>query len=140
MIVLKDILYKTSITAVVGVTDLEINTIVFDSRKIEKEDVFVAIEGTLSDGHNYIDQAIEKGAVAIVCEKMPNQLVNGITYVNVEDTHSALAIMASNFYNSPSDNLKLIGITGTNGKTTIATLLYHVFRKAGYKVGLIFYG
>jgi len=137
MVELKDILYKTTINAVVGNTGIMVNAIAFDSRKIEKNDVFVAIKGTAVDGHDYIDLAMEKGATAIVCEQLPLNFVDKITYVEVDNASSALAFMASNYYQNPSENLKLIGVTGTNGKTTIATLLYQLFKKAGFKVGLL---
>ena len=137
MILLKDILYKVTLESVVGNTSVAITDIHFDSRKVTLNDVFVAIRGTQSDGHNYILKAVEQGALAIVCEELPEQLINGITYVQVADSASALATMASNFYGNPSANLKLIGITGTNGKTTIASLLYQLFVKAGYKTGLL---
>ena len=114
-----------------------INKIESDSRKVGQEDVFVAIKGLVADGHDFIEKAINQGAIAVICEKIPDMVVDGITYVAVENTQSALAIMASNYYEIPSTNLKLIGVTGTNGKTTIATLLYQLFKKAGYKVGLL---
>ncbi|MBQ0736460.1 UDP-N-acetylmuramoyl-L-alanyl-D-glutamate--2,6-diaminopimelate ligase [Aquimarina celericrescens] len=134
---LKDILYKVSINAVVGNTTTSIDKIEFDSRKISQDDVFVAIRGNVSDGHDFIAKAIDLGAKAIICEEIPDIQVNGITYIVVQDTKSALAIMASNYYNAPSENLKLVGVTGTNGKTTIASLLYQLFKKAGFKVGLL---
>lgn len=134
---LKDILYKVTINAVVGSTGVQVNAIDFDSRNISKNDVFVAIKGTVSDGHQFIDTAINKGAVAIVCEILPANLQNGITYIEVESASKALAFMASNYYKNPSENLKLVGVTGTNGKTTVATLLYQQFKKAGFKVGLL---
>ncbi|MBQ4818430.1 UDP-N-acetylmuramoyl-L-alanyl-D-glutamate--2,6-diaminopimelate ligase [Aquimarina sp. MMG016] len=137
MIELKDILYKVAINAVVGNTNAAISKIEFDSRKVVDDSLFVAIVGTLSDGHEYIEKAINQGAIAIICEKIPDVTVDGVTYVEVENTQSALAMMASNYYGSPSDNLKLVGVTGTNGKTTIATLLYQLFKKAGFKVGLL---
>lgn len=137
MKLLKDILYKVTLNAVAGSTNVSVNTIVFDSRKVEPSNVFVAIKGTLSDGHEYIKMAIDKGAIAVICEKLPSTLVDSITYVEVDNTSSALAIMASNYYDVPSENLKLVGVTGTNGKTTIATLLYQLFKNAGFKVGLL---
>lgn len=137
MIALKNILYKVTLEAVVGDTSVAISGIQFDSRKIESDNVFVAIKGLEVDGHEYIDAAIKNGASAIIVEELPKKLENAITYVQVHDSNSALAIMASNYYDSPSENLKLIGITGTNGKTTIASLLYTLFKKAGYKVGLL---
>ena len=137
MILLKDILYKVTLESVVGNTAVAIANVHFDSRKVSLNDVFVAIRGTQSDGHDYIAKAVAQGALAIICEEIPEQVVNGITYVKVEDTASALATIASNYYGNPSANLKLIGITGTNGKTTIASLLYQLFKKAGYKTGLL---
>ena len=137
MIVLKDILYKVAIESVHGTTETAVNKIEFDSRKVQESDVFVAIRGTISDGHDFIEKAINLGAIAIVCDTLPEVIVTGITYIQVKDTNSALAFMASNYYENPSRNLKLIGITGTNGKTTIASLLYQLFKKAGYKVGLL---
>lgn len=137
MSVLKDILYKVNINAVVGSTNIAINSIDFDSRNIVDKDVFVAIRGTMVDGHNYIDAAIKKGALAIVCEILPAKLVDGITYIEVDNSNKALAIMSSNYFDAPSDNLKLVGVTGTNGKTTVTTLLYQLFKNAGYRVGLL---
>jgi UDP-N-acetylmuramoyl-L-alanyl-D-glutamate--2,6-diaminopimelate ligase len=134
---LKDILYKVTINAVVGSTSVKVNALHFDSRRISTNDVFVAIKGSVSDGHQFIDIAIESGAVAVVCETLPDNLQNGITYIEVENASSALAFMAANYYKNPSENLKLVGVTGTNGKTTVATLLYQLFKKAGYKVGLL---
>ncbi|AYN66910.1 UDP-N-acetylmuramoyl-L-alanyl-D-glutamate--2,6-diaminopimelate ligase [Euzebyella marina] len=137
MKLLKDILYGAGLTAVNGSTDILVNEIQFDSRKVAMDDVFVAIKGTITDGHLYVQKAVDLGAKAIVCEKLPELLVNGITYVEVSDGNTALAVMASNFYGNPSKNLKLVGVTGTNGKTTISSLLYQLFKKAGYKVGLL---
>jgi UDP-N-acetylmuramoyl-L-alanyl-D-glutamate--2,6-diaminopimelate ligase len=135
--VLKEIIYKVAIEAVKGSTDIAIHKMEFDSRKIGADDVFVAIRGTISDGHDYIEKAIHLGAIAIVCETFPENIVNGITYIKVQDTNKALAFMAANYFGDPSQNLKLVGITGTNGKTTIASLLYQLFKKAGFKVGLL---
>ena len=137
MIVLKDILYKVAIEAVKGSTEIAVNKIEFDSRKIQENDVFVAIRGTVSDGHDFIEKAINLGAVVIVCDTLPEVIITGITYIQVKDTNSALAFMATNYYDNPSSKLRLVGITGTNGKTTIASLLYQLFKKAGYKVGLL---
>lgn len=134
---LKDILYKVSIEAVHGTTDVAISKIEFDSRKIELGAVFVAIRGTLSDGHDYIEKAIKLGARVIICEIFPNTLHDNVTYIQVADTNEALAFLAANFYDNPADKIKLVGVTGTNGKTTIASLLYQLFKKAGYKVGLL---
>jgi UDP-N-acetylmuramoyl-L-alanyl-D-glutamate--2,6-diaminopimelate ligase len=137
VIILKDILYKVAIEVVKGSTDLPVNKIEFDSRKIQENDIFVAIRGTVSNGHDFIEKAINLGATAIVCDTLPQIIVTGVTYIQVKDTNTALAYLAANFYNNPSHNLKLVGITGTNGKTTIASLLYQLFKKAGYKVGLL---
>jgi UDP-N-acetylmuramoyl-L-alanyl-D-glutamate--2,6-diaminopimelate ligase len=137
MIALKDILYKVTINAVIGSTSVQVNAIDFDSRNIKSGYVFVAIKGTVSDGHQFIDRAVEQGAMAVVCETMPENLKDGVTYVEVDNSSKALAFMASNFYYNPSENLKLVGVTGTNGKTTVASLLYQLFKKAGYKVGLL---
>ncbi|GAA4238156.1 UDP-N-acetylmuramoyl-L-alanyl-D-glutamate--2,6-diaminopimelate ligase [Postechiella marina] len=137
MILLKDILYKVTINAVVGNTGIVVSAINFNSKNIVSNGVFVAIRGSVVDGHNYIDAAIKQGAVAVVCEVMPTNLVKGVTYVEVDTASGALAIMASNYYQEPSKNLRLVGVTGTNGKTTIATLLYQLFKNAGYKVGLL---
>ncbi|WP_417889358.1 UDP-N-acetylmuramoyl-L-alanyl-D-glutamate--2,6-diaminopimelate ligase [Xanthomarina gelatinilytica] len=137
MMILKDILYKVTLNAVVGSTNLSVKHMDFDSRNISEHDVFVAIKGAVSNGHEFIDTAIEQGAIAIVCEILPENIKEGITYVQVESSSKALAIMASNFYQNPSENLKLVGVTGTNGKTTIASLLYQLFKKAGFKVGLL---
>ncbi|MFL0353934.1 UDP-N-acetylmuramoyl-L-alanyl-D-glutamate--2,6-diaminopimelate ligase [Xanthomarina sp. GH4-25] len=137
MMTLKDILYKVNLNAVVGSTSVSVKNINFDSRSISINDVFVAIKGTVSNGHEFIDTAINQGAVGIICEKLPQNIQEGITYVEVDSASRALAIMASNFYKNPSENLKLVGVTGTNGKTTIASLLYQLFKKAGFKVGLL---
>ncbi len=135
--VLKDILYKTSIEAVKGPTDININKIEFDSRLVGAGDAFVAIKGTQSDGHAFIEKAINLGAIAVVCEVLPDIIAEGVTYIEVKSASAALAYMAANFYGNPSRNLKLVGVTGTNGKTTIATLLYQLFQNAGYKTGLL---
>lgn len=137
MSILKDILYKVAILAVKGPTDIVVNKVDFDSRKIEANDIFVAIRGAIADGHFFIEKAIQQGAVAVICDTFPENIVKGITYVQVKDTNSALAFMAANYFGDPSQNLKLVGITGTNGKTTIASLLYQLFKKAGFKVGLL---
>ena len=136
-VLLKDILYKVSIEAVKGSTDISIQKIEFDSRKVQENDVFVAIRGTVSDGHEFIEKAIGLGATAIVCDTLPEVIASNITYIQVKDTNSALAFISANFYNNPSDKIRLVGVTGTNGKTTIASLLYQLYKKAGYKVGLL---
>jgi UDP-N-acetylmuramoyl-L-alanyl-D-glutamate--2,6-diaminopimelate ligase len=120
-----------------GDTNVMVNHVHFDSRKVEMDDVFVAVRGTVTDGHKFIQKAVDLGARAIVCEELPALMVNGVTYLQVDNCNSALAVIASNFYDNPSKNLKLVGVTGTNGKTTVTTLLYNLFKKAGFKVGLI---
>lgn len=137
MNVLKDILYRVPLEKVVGTTTVSIRSIHFDSRKVGLDDVFIAIRGTVSDGHDYIKKAVDQGALAVICEEIPEHIINGITYVQVADSQQALAMMAANYYDSPSEKLKLVGVTGTNGKTTISTLLYNLFIQAGYEVGLL---
>ncbi len=132
-----DILYKVHIVAVSGTTDIVIGGVQIDSRKVTHRMVFVAVKGTAVDGHQYINKAIELGAVAIVSQETPVQKAEGITYVQVNDSAEAAGIIAHNFYGQPSQKLKLVGVTGTNGKTTIATLLYKLFDCLGYTCGLI---
>jgi UDP-N-acetylmuramoyl-L-alanyl-D-glutamate--2,6-diaminopimelate ligase len=137
MKLLKDILYKVRIEQVVGSTNTAIEQIAFDSRKVVPFTLFVATRGTQVDGHDYIDKAIDSGASAVVCEQMPAESKEGVTYVRVQDAAEALGILAANFHGHPSRKLKLVGITGTNGKTSTATLLFRLFRSLGYKCGLI---
>lgn len=134
---LKDLLYRVALESVKGPTDIPVAKIEFDSRKVTSGDVFVALRGTLANGHDFIEKAITLGAVAVVCDTLPETLLPHITYIQVADTNTALAWMANNFYDNPSTKLQLVGVTGTNGKTTIATLLYQLFKKAGFKVGLL---
>ena len=134
---LADILYQVRITAVSGSTDVVIKDVQIDSRKVGHRSVFVAVKGTASDGHQFIAKAIEAGAIAVVCEKMPSNSLQGITYVQVASSADAAGVMAHNYYAHPSKQLKLVGVTGTNGKTTIATLLYKLFSCLGYKCGLV---
>ncbi len=134
---LTDILYKVAIESVIGNTTISVASIQFDSRLVQLNDVFVAVKGVQVDGHKFIDKAVINGALVIVCEEIPEVQVNEITYVVVKNTQEALAIMASNFYDNPSEKLQLIGVTGTNGKTTVTSLLFQLFKNAGYKVGLI---
>ena len=115
----------------------EVTALEYDSRKVAPGHCFFAVVGTASDGHNYIDSAIEKGAVAIVCQRLPENMREGVAYIVVEDTNTAMAAMAAAYYDNPSKELKLVGVTGTNGKTTTATLLYDMFMAMGYKCGLI---
>jgi UDP-N-acetylmuramoyl-L-alanyl-D-glutamate--2,6-diaminopimelate ligase len=135
---LNELLQSAKMISVVGGDlDLAIDKIAFDSREVSENTLFVAIPGTVVNGHDYISQAIKDGATAVICEQMPEELVKGVTYVLVEDSNKALAIAASNYYDNPSSKLKLVGVTGTNGKTTIATLLYTMFRNLGYEAGLL---
>ncbi|MDN3586261.1 UDP-N-acetylmuramoyl-L-alanyl-D-glutamate--2,6-diaminopimelate ligase [Pedobacter aquatilis] len=134
---LQDLLYGVTIKELVGKTDREINALNFDSRKVSKDDVFFAVVGTAADGHLYINQTVEQGAAVIICENLPEIEDYNVTYIKVDNTSVALGIMAGNFYGNPSKELKLVGITGTNGKTTIATILYKLFKDLGYKTGLI---
>lgn len=134
---LKDILYKASVEAVYGNTNREVSQVVFDSRKVKQGDLFVAQKGVTVDGHQFIGKAIELGATSVICEDLPEDRVDSVTYVQVNDANETLAIVASNFYDKPSSKLTLVGVTGTNGKTTIASLLYQLFFKAGYKTGLL---
>ena len=137
MKILKDILYKVSVNAVYGDTNVKVAQVDFDSRKVVKDSLFVAQKGTSVDGHLYIDKAISLGATTIICEELPIRLEANITFIQVEDSSKTLAIIASNFYDNPSSKLKLIGVTGTNGKTTVASLLYQLLKKSGYKTGLL---
>lgn len=137
MKLLKDILYKVGLVEIIGSTNVAIAAISFDSRKIEMDSLFVAVKGTLSDGHKYIDDTIAKGAVAVLCEELPNILNEKVTYIKVNDASVALGIVAGNFYDNPSESLVLVGVTGTNGKTTTVTLLFSLFKKMGYNVGLL---
>lgn len=137
MKLLKDILYKVRIKEVQGNTGIALDTITFDSRQVSGFTLFVAIRGTQSDGHDYIEQAIQSGAVAVICDEFPVEQKEQVTYVKVEDTAEALGRVAANFYENPSEKLKLIGVTGTNGKTTTVTLLFNLFRGLGYKVGML---
>ena len=135
--ILKDILYKVSIRSVKGNTDAVINKLQIDSRKVNSEDCFIAIKGTATDGHQYIETAINNGAVVIVCEELPTSFVEKVTYIQVENSAIAAGFISHNFYGEPSLKLKLVGVTGTNGKTTIATILWKLFAALGYKCGLI---
>lgn len=134
---LSELLYKVPIIAVEGNVHVPISNLTFDSRKVETGDAFVAIIGTQNDGHNYIPEVIDKGAAAVIVENMPKKRHETVTYVQVQNSMQALAIMACNFYDNPSETLKVIGITGTNGKTTTATILYQALNHLGYKTGLI---
>ena len=134
---LSDVLYKVSLKLVDGNTSVEVKDLQIDSRKIKPGSAFVAIRGGVADGHQFIEKAIENGAAVIVCEELPVDKKEAVTYVQVENSAIAAALMANNFFRKPSEKLKLVGVTGTNGKTTIATLLYKLFTSLGYKCGLL---
>ena len=124
MIALQDLLYKVSLESVSGDLQLQIASLAFDSRKVTPQTLFVALEGESVDGHDYISSAIERGAIAVLCEKLPESRVSQCTYLEVSNSHEALGIMASNFYGNPSQDIKVVGVTGTNGKTSVASMLY----------------
>lgn len=137
MKLLKDILYKAGITEVIGSTGVEIGKVAFDSREAGPGVLFVAVRGTRNDGHQFIQATVEAGSPAIVCEEFPAKIRQGVTYIKVADSAIALGFISSNFYDNPSEKLRLLGVTGTNGKTTTATLLFNLFRNLGYKCGLL---
>src|SRR5690606_21243952 len=134
---LKDILHGIPVRHVVGNLNVAIADLCFDSRKATPDSMFVAVVGTQVDGHHYVDHAVTLGASVVLCESIPKATKDEVTYIQVEDTAFALGVTASNFFGNPSTKLKLVGVTGTNGKTTIATLLYKLFRQLGYKTGLV---
>jgi len=133
----QDILYGVNLLEVSGYTSIEIEGITMDSRQVNRHWAFVASRGTAADGHQFIDKAVEKGATLIVCEHLPFTLAENVTYIKVSDSRKALGLMAANFYDHPSDALKLVGVTGTNGKTTVTTILYQLFRSLGHQTGLL---
>jgi UDP-N-acetylmuramoyl-L-alanyl-D-glutamate--2,6-diaminopimelate ligase len=137
MKLLSDILYKVRLEEVQGSTHMAISSVTFDSRTVKKDSLFIATIGTSSDGHDFIHKAIEAGAIAIVCEKIPSERNELITYVKVNDASFALGIIACNYFDNPSEKLKLVGVTGTNGKTTTVTLLFNLFKTLGSSVGLL---
>lgn len=134
---LKDILYKVHITSTSGSMNVEVKGVCFDSRKAQPGSLFIAVKGTQSDGHAFIDKAISGGAIAVVAEKLPDTLSENITYVAVKDSAKALGVIVGNYYGNPSSKLKLIGVTGTNGKTTVVTLLFKLFTSLGYRCGML---
>ena len=134
---LNELLKNITPIKIIGNDDVEITGVNIDSRRIKTGHLFVAMKGTQVDGHQFIGKAIELGAISVLCEDLPEVLQEGITYVQVESTEDAVGKVATLFYGDPSHKLKLVGVTGTNGKTTIATLLYNMFRKFGHKVGLL---
>jgi len=137
MKLLSEILYKVRLEEVIGSTHMAISSVVFDSRKVKKDSLFIATKGTAVDGHTYIQKAIESGAAAIMCEVLPETLNENVTYIKVTDSTFSLGIVACNYFENPSQKIKLVGVTGTNGKTTTVTLLFNLFRSLGYSVGLL---
>src|SRR5690606_11335556 len=134
---LRELLHAIPVQQLEGTVDLEVSSVCFDSRKVSAHSLFVAVRGVHTDGHLYLDKAIENGAKVLVVDALPDQLQAEVTYVMVADTSYVLGLFASNFYGNPSKALKLVGITGTNGKTTMATLLFNLFKNLGYHVGLL---
>ena len=134
---IKNILKNIEVVSIKGTENIKINSVNFDSRKIEAGDLFIAVRGTQVDGHSFINKAIEKGAIAIVCEKMPKNTKNNISYIIVKDSTKASGQICSNYFDNPSAKLKLVGVTGTNGKTTVVTLLYKLYTKLGFYCGLL---
>jgi len=134
---LQHILFGVALREVIGSTDQEIVDLQIDSRLVQQGTAFVAIKGVQADGHQFIATAIEKGATVIVCEQLPAEIKSGITYIVVANTQEAVALMAHQFYGQPSTKIKLVGVTGTNGKTTVATLLFKLFKEMGYTCGLV---
>jgi len=134
---LNDILTNIGVSKTIGEVDIDVSSIEFDSRMVRPDTLFVAVKGTQVNGHSYIEKAIASGAKVIVCESFPKKINEGITYIQVADSSKSLGILSANFYDNPSSELKLIGVTGTNGKTTIVNLLFGLFQKMGYACGLI---
>ena len=137
MPILKTLLEGVEYDLVQGIPDVNISAIQFDSRKVEEGTFFVAIKGTQVDGHHYITSAIQKGAIAVLCEDLPESLQEGVTYIKTPHSSRALGLVAANFYGNPSRELQVVGVTGTNGKTSSVTLLFRLFRRMGYHVGLL---
>jgi UDP-N-acetylmuramoyl-L-alanyl-D-glutamate--2,6-diaminopimelate ligase len=137
MAVLKDILYQVALKQVLGSTAVEVNALQSDSRKVVEGNCFIAVKGTHVDGHNFIQQCVTQGAAVIVCEELPADINANVTYVQVQDSARATGLIASNFYDNPSSKMKVVGVTGTNGKTSTVTLLFRLFRKLGYDCGLL---
>jgi UDP-N-acetylmuramoyl-L-alanyl-D-glutamate--2,6-diaminopimelate ligase len=136
-VLLRDVLYKVPIRTVAGSTDVEVNDIQVDSRKVKKSSLFIAIKGSATDGHEFIEQAIKNEAAVIICEVLPDSINQDVVYVQVGNSAEAAGIIAHNFFGKPSEKFQLVGVTGTNGKTTIATLLYKLFTRLGHRCGLI---
>jgi UDP-N-acetylmuramoyl-L-alanyl-D-glutamate--2,6-diaminopimelate ligase len=136
-VLLKEVLYKAAVRSVQGSTDVDVKDVQIDSKKVTRGSAFVAIKGNAADGHQFIEKAISAGALAVICEVLPAEIVKGVTYVQTENSAAAAGYMAHNFYGRPSEKMKVTGVTGTNGKTTITTLLYKLFTSLGYQCGLI---
>lgn len=134
---LSDIIKNVEVRDIVGNPDVDILALQLDSRKVVKGTLFFAVKGTAADGHNFIPKAIESGASAVVCQTLPEQIEEGVIFVRVDNTEQIVGQMATNFYDDPTSKITLVGVTGTNGKTTIATVLYNMFRSLGYKCGLL---
>ncbi len=137
MKLLKEILYKVPLLEVVGNTNMAVADLHFDSRKISNESLFVAIKGSASDGHEFINQAVQSGARSVICEELPAEMKEGVSYIKVKSSHKALGVLASNYYDQPSEQLKLVAVTGTNGKTTVTSLLHSLFSGLDKKSGLL---
>ena len=137
MAVLKELLHNVKPTEFIGTDDKQVKNVCFDSREAREDSLFVAVKGTRVDGHHYIDQSIEKGATSVICEELPKERQEKVSYVQVDNSARALGIIANNYYGNPSTKLALVGVTGTNGKTTVATLLHKLYRKLGYNAGLL---
>src|ERR1700685_1412118 len=135
--ILQEILYKVHIRSVHGRLDVEVKDLQLDSRKVGKGSAFIAVKGVHVDGHQFIEAITAAQPAAVICEQMPASLRDGITYVQVEDSAAASGLLAHNFYGQPSEKMKLVGVTGTNGKTTIVTLLYKLFTSLGYTCGML---
>lgn len=135
--ILKELLHAIPVLQVIGSLDVEVNAITFDTRQVQQGSLFVAVRGVHTDGHLYLAKAIEDNAAVVVVEDLPEDINSEVTYIQVSDSAYALGIIAGNFYGNPSQNLKLVGVTGTNGKTTVATLLFNLFKQLGYHVGLL---
>ena len=137
MKLIREILYKVDIIDIIGDTSIKINKVEFNSKLIVNDDMYVAVNGVNVDGHNFINKAIKNGSICIICENLPTEILNDIVYIKVNSSRDALSIISSNYYDNPSSKINLIGITGTNGKTTVSTLLYELYKNLGIKSGLI---
>ena len=137
MILLNDILKNVAVINITGSTVVTVSALQIDSRAVQSGDAFIAVKGTLTDGHKFIASCIEKGARVIICETLPDSIDQTVTYVQVANSAKALGLLASNFYGNPSSQMKVVGVTGTNGKTSTVTLLYRLFRALGHKAGLL---